>query len=387
MNYFTSITLNYLPKARILAKSIKQYNKDAKFFLVISDVLPENFEISEEPFDKVYHIEDLELPVDNLQAWIFKHSVVELCTAVKGQAFLTLINREKLDKLIYLDPDIAVYSDMSELDELMEAHSIILTPHQTIPEETDDAIIDNELCSLKHGVYNLGFLAIKADEEGMRFVTWWRDRLLNYCYDAIPDGIFTDQKWVDIAPCMFDVFILRDKTYNVSTWNLSHRSLARNGEGIIEVEGKPLNFYHFSGFDSGAQLLMLKKYYNGNDLLLEMREWYIRRMDEEGQQELGSKPCVFGFYYNGEKITNEQRQVYRTRGDLMQYFKNPGGQEESGESYYNWFIDEQKRLAEEELQRNQAELLRTRQELEAITNSRLYRILVRLRAIKRVFIK
>ncbi len=60
-----------------------------------------------------------------------------------------------------------------------------VTPHQTEPEKSRSAILDNEVSSLKHGVFNLGFLAVRNCPEGMRFVNWWSDRLRDFCFDDI----------------------------------------------------------------------------------------------------------------------------------------------------------------------------------------------------------
>ena len=73
--YFTSITANYLPKARILAKSVKRHDPNAVFFLVLSDKVPEGITLETEPFDSVLFIEDLGIP--NPDSWIYKHTVVE----------------------------------------------------------------------------------------------------------------------------------------------------------------------------------------------------------------------------------------------------------------------------------------------------------------------
>jgi len=72
-------------------------------------------------------------------------------------------------------------------------------------------VIDNEICSLAHGTYNLGFLAIRNDTNGRRLAEWWNERLLEYCFDDKTNGIFVDQKWCDLVPAMFDgVMIVRD---------------------------------------------------------------------------------------------------------------------------------------------------------------------------------
>ena len=48
---FTSIAANYLPKARVLARSVKQVAPDAQFFLMLVDPAPDEFDLDAEPFD------------------------------------------------------------------------------------------------------------------------------------------------------------------------------------------------------------------------------------------------------------------------------------------------------------------------------------------------
>ncbi|MFZ7111361.1 MAG: hypothetical protein ACOWYE_06735, partial [Desulfatiglandales bacterium] len=336
VHYFTSITANYLPKARVLAKSVKRHDPGAVFFLMLSDRMPEGVKIEDEPFDRVISIDDLGIP--DRDAWIFKHTVVELCTAVKGAALVHIAETTHADKIVYFDPDIAVLHSLDALSRILEKTSIALTPHQVCPDTTYEAIVDNEICSLKHGIYNLGFLGVRATPEGMRFARWWRDRLLTLCYDDIPNGLFTDQRWADLVPAFFDdVTIIRDKTYNVATWNLTHREVRSDGDGVLTIEGSPIKFYHFSGFDSGDQKVMLRKYADKNSPLFDLRKWYIQEMRKEGQREFGDLPCVYSFYSNGEKITDTERKVYRSRQDLIAAFPDPALVTEDKHCYYWWF--------------------------------------------------
>lgn len=335
MHFFTSITANYLPKARVLAKSLKKYNSDAVFHLVFADSLPAGFDLRNEPFDAIIKIEDLGIP--DSDAWIFKHSVVELCTAIKGPAFKKLFDTTDADKVVYFDPDIVVLHHLAELSDMLESSSVILTPHLVEPDQTDEAIMDNEICSLKHGIYNLGFLAVRRCADGLKFIEWWKNRLLKYCYDDIPNGLFTDQRWIDLAPAFFDnIFILRDKSYNIATWNLSHRPVYSGNDGNLFVEGSPIKFFHFSGFDSGAQEIMLKKYGNNNPALKKLRERYMSELDNEGQREFGNLPCCYSFYSNGELIRDEHRRLYRSRLDLMQAFPQPAAAADDKLCYLNW---------------------------------------------------
>ncbi|SMC28962.1 hypothetical protein SAMN02745857_03510 [Andreprevotia lacus DSM 23236] len=383
--FFTSITTNYLPKARVLAESVKHHHPDAHFMLLLSDTRPDWLNLEQEPFDSVVTSDQLGIP--DFSRWAFMHSVVELCTAVKGPAFRWLFEQGKADKAFYLDPDMVVFSPMTPLIDKLDEASVLLTPHQTEPEQTPGAVIDNEICSLKHGVFNLGFLAVRNSPEGRRFSNWWADRLLDHCYDDIPGGIFTDQRWVDLAPCLFsDIFVVRDPDYNVATWNLTHREVAGTLESGLTVNGNPLRLYHFSGFDSGAQAVMLKKYGGDNATLWAMRDWYIAECEKKGQSELGRIPCVYGVYANGVKVEQRQRVLYRTRQDLINAYPDPFNCDDPQRSYYHWYqvAEAQDDLGEEnsaELLRN--ELYRQREALRLIHNSRSWKLARKLGSVAR----
>jgi hypothetical protein len=336
MTIFTSVNNFYLAKARVLAKSVKKYIPDATFILILSDKIPVGFVQENEPFDEVITIDNLGIPVENLNIWIYMHSVVELCTAVKGQALYNLL--EKYEKVIYIDPDIAVFNDLHILDNLLDQYDIIFTPHLTVPEENDRDIKNNEICSMQHGVYNFGFFAVRANENGKSYAKWYRDRLLNYCIDDIPNGLFTDQRWGDIAPAFFDnLYIWKDPGANVSTWNLTHRHVTKK-DNVYYVNGTPLLFYHFSGFDSGAQLGMLDMYSKGNPVLYELRKWYVEEINKNGQKECEKSKCFYNLYLDGTVVKQEERVLFRNRLDLQNHFSKTNPYDKEGNSYYSWLI-------------------------------------------------
>lgn len=332
---YTSIAANYIPKARVLANSIKRWHSDIHFTLLLCDE-PPPLDWSAEPFDSILRMEDLDIP--DLQGWTFKHSLVELSTALKGFALTHFLEELHCSEVLYFDPDIVVLSPLDGLFARLQTASILLTPHLTEPESSIEGIRDNELCALRHGVYNLGFIGVKNSREGSIFANWWTKRLAHFCRDDIPAGMFTDQRWVDLAPAYFaDLAILHDPVYNVSTWNLSSRTVEGDLEHGLTIGGAPIVFYHFSGMDSGAQLAMLEKYGRFMPGLFELRDWYLRECDRMGQQEFSGIPWAYGTFDNGEPISPIQRTLYRDRSDLQFAFPNPFLTGDVNRSYYHWF--------------------------------------------------
>ena len=319
---YTSITSNYLPKARVLAESIKRADPGMQFHLILSDNAPVGFDLAAEPFDTVIFAE--ELVTEGFAQWAFGHSVVELCTAVKGVALEEIFTRFDASQVFYFDPDMVVFDRLDELQEELSQHSLVLTPHQTDPETTDMGILDNEVSSLLHGVFNLGFVGVRNVPEGRRFSQWWAQRLLKYCHDDLPRGLFTDQKWVNLAPCFFDdVGILRSPAFNVATWNLTNRKATGSLQEGISINGEPLGFYHFSGFDSGDQMTMLERYGKESPVLSRLRDWYIAECERHGQSALGTIGSKYDHFTNGDRISRGYRLLYRQRVDLQRAFPNP----------------------------------------------------------------
>lgn len=307
---------------RVLGETLKKHHPDWQFWLCLSDQEPEGFvfDFNKEPIDGVVRIEDLGIP--RLQSWIFEHDVVELCTAVKGQMLVRLLEGGA-EKVVYLDPDIALLSDINDIVSLLDENEILLTPHQLTTETKRETIIDNEIASLAYGIYNLGFLAVANRQEGIRFARWWRDRLLDFCFDDVPRGLFTDQKWCNHVPVFFDsVHIIKDPGYNVASWNLSQRPISVDTHGRVLAAGKPLKFFHFTKITWVGEM-MLEKYSNNQTEVFELMSWYKDLLGKHKTQGIPAQWWAFDTYQSGNKIPKQHRIQYRNSPDLRARFPNP----------------------------------------------------------------
>jgi lipopolysaccharide biosynthesis glycosyltransferase len=337
---FTSFTFSYLARAKILVSTLRRAHPDWTIWAVMVDEPHEgnDFGLAEE-FDKVVYAKDLGF--SDFRNWLFKHDIVEASTAVKGQ-MLRHILQHGADKVVYLDPDIAVFSNLGGIVRRLDTHSIILTPHQVEPNESEGLMKDNELTSLKYGIYNLGFAAVKNDQLGNQFADWWARQLRFACYDEIENGLFTDQKWCDIVPALFDgVYIERDPGYNVASWNLSRRRLKISKSGEIFANDSPLKFFHFTKINTAGDI-MIEKNATDNTEVMEIWNWYKRTLASNTIPSLPKGYWYYSAFENGETIPKDVRVFFRRRADLIKFFDNPFAVGDN--SFYEWLRKEEPSL-------------------------------------------
>lgn len=243
---FTIISNNYSAHARVLMESLARHQPGWDRWVLLVDLPPADPLV---PPDCARTKLATDLPLPGPQTFFTRYDILEANTAVKPWMVEWLWN-QGYEWVVYFDPDIRVFSPLVELVEAFSAASIVLTPHITRP-YTDD-FQPGELLIKRAGVFNLGFVALKADDEGRRTVAWWQGKLAEQCVNAIERGIFVDQSWMNFCPVYCDrLFILKHPGYNVAYWNLHYRPLldAEVGREIRVGQGVPLRFYHFSGFD------------------------------------------------------------------------------------------------------------------------------------------
>lgn len=308
---FTSFTYAYLGRARTLLATLRDAHPDWAVCAVVVDEPPPGADGADllAGFDLVLGLHDLGIP--RARAWLFKHDVVEACTAVKASAMLRLMDAG-FEAVVYLDPDIAVFHPLDPVTAALDdGAAVVLTPHQTSPNRNHRVMLDNELVSLRLGAFNLGFIAVRSHGAGRRFAEWWAAQLLRACYDDPAAGLFTDQKYIDLVPGLFDgVAILRDPGLNVASWNLSTRRIAIGADGGIRVNEAPLRFMHFTKINAVGDVMLDR--YAGDDIeALELWSWYRRQVARRQPAAVPDGYWRYGAFSNGVVIPQSARLLYR----------------------------------------------------------------------------
>lgn len=339
---YSSFTFAYLNRARVLFRSLRRHHPEWRLVALITDAPPPgaDIDLAGEDFDEVVWHTDLSIP--RLRGWLFGHDVVEACTAVKGPYADLICKQGGYDAIVYLDPDTALFARLDPVMDLLARHDGVLTPHLLDPEDQSQAIVDNEVATLSTGIFNLGFLAIRTDGQGAAFARWWADRLLVYCHDDIPRGLFVDQRWCDHVPAFFPGFaILRDPGFNVASWNLSRRKVSIDWSGQVLVNGAPLRFWHFTKLGALGDS-MTRRYAGSNYPVYEIWNWYRRQIEAASDPRLPGGYWAFATYADGQAIEKSHREIYRRRPDFLDRFPDPFT---SGEGSFQAWLQQQSMAA------------------------------------------
>lgn len=132
----------------------------------------------------------------------------EYCWTCGPSVIFYFITRYNLDSCTYLDADLMFYRSPQILFDEIGENSIAITDHFAP-------------YSIPQGRYCVQFMYFKNDEWGMKALTWWRDRCIEWCYAHFEDGKFGDQKYLESFPNLFNkVHIIQTRGAGIASWNL-----------------------------------------------------------------------------------------------------------------------------------------------------------------------
>lgn len=322
---FTIVAKNYLAHANTLGDSLKATNPDLAFHVILADEVEGIFDASTQRYATV---EARAIGIDGYRDMAFKYDLVEFATAIKPSVFEYLFDRFHYERVIYLDPDILVYGSMEPILAELSENFLVLTPHLTKMAWSDKGAISEETI-LFVGTYNLGFVAVRDCEPARSVLAWWRGRLRNKGYADRMDALHVDQKWMDLLPAFFDhgIAISRHPGLNVSHWNMHERALSVGPDGYA-LDGRPLVFFHFSGFDPRYPDAITGPHKQSVITLEDRPEYralfadYADRLNANRSDAAGAS-YSYGTFADGVRIFSFHRRLYRKLTDHGYRFADP----------------------------------------------------------------
>jgi len=239
---FTIVAKNYVPYALVLAESFLEHNPNSSFYCVVVDEEVGTLALANKGV-KFVGFREIADRLDDFWLMATIYDVTEFSTSLKPFVLEYLLDDH--DVVLYIDPDICVYDNLSALVNDTYTHGWSLTPHCLAPMQRDGNT-PSEADIMQSGIFNLGYIGVT--HSALPMLRWWQERLRR---DAISDPahqLFTDQRWIDMAVAAFHPTIVKSTAYNVAYWNLDQRVLELVGDRVL-VDGSPLMFFHFSGFN------------------------------------------------------------------------------------------------------------------------------------------
>lgn len=334
----TIISKNYLASARALFRSVRCHHPDVPFYVLLVDCPDGCFDPNAEPFEVIL-VQDLP-NVPDATSLFFKYGLLELNTAVKPFFMAHLLETRKLRKLVYFDPDIYLFAPLDPVLRPLDEYAVVLTPHITQPIEDDRE--PGEVNFLRAGTFNLGFVAVAAGDSTDAFLHWWQKRLYDFCLTDQTRGYFTDQKWVNLAPALFDGFYtLKDPGCNIAYWNLHYRApnIALRADRAF-LGDAPVCFFHFSGFRP-EQPDVVSKYqdriqFADHPNLRAVFDFYADELRRCGIGDAEKWPYAYGRFDNGVAIPALARTLYLSLDPARRRGFGDPFQAEGDGSFFAW---------------------------------------------------
>lgn len=236
----TIVARNYLPYARVLAGGWGRHHPGLPLRVLVIDGSPGQHD---DGLDVVVPA-DLGIDAAELARMRGIYDAWELTTALKPR-FLRHLLDVGAEAVVYLDSDVDVHADLSDLAALAVQHGTVLSPSFVDP-LPDDGLSPSEVDMRLFGVFNSGVLAVGP--AARTFLSWWAQRVSRDSLRAEWAGMHADQRWLDYVPSCFEHVVLRDAAVNVGRWNLHERRVGHD-DVRFTVNGNPLKAFHFSGYD------------------------------------------------------------------------------------------------------------------------------------------
>jgi len=244
--YCTYFDHNYLSRGLALYYSLQRHAPGAPLWvLCLSEACHRILVSLDLPGLVAVRLEDFEAADPELAATRSTRSIVEYYFTSTPAWMLHVWEREPdADWITYLDGDLyffaspeAVYSELTEA-------TVAIIPHRYAPNLTKRHVF---------GTYNVGWVGVRNDPDGIAVIKWWREQCIEWCHDHVDGDRYADQGYLD----SFSRLSTRVKSVdnvgaNLAPWNIANYRIDYR-DGRVMVGATPLIFFHFQGLRRGLR--------------------------------------------------------------------------------------------------------------------------------------
>jgi hypothetical protein len=238
---------NYLSRGLALYYSLQRHAPGARLWvLCLSDACHRTLLALNLPNLIPVSLGEFEAADPEVAATRSTRSTVEYYFTCSPAWMLFVAAREpEAEWVTYLDGDLFFFDGPEAIYRELEGAAIAIIPHR----------YPAKIARLrKFGTYNVGWVGMHRDPDGIAVVKWWREKCIEWCHDYVDDGRFADQGYLDSFPGLSArVKIIENIGANLAPWNVGNYRFAFDGCKVLIDATHPLIFFHFQGLKKGLR--------------------------------------------------------------------------------------------------------------------------------------
>jgi glycosyltransferase involved in cell wall biosynthesis len=253
MRVLTIATLDSLPRARVLADSLKHHQPGwtHEVVLVAGDDVVAAAVTAEESLRLRSAGQELDLDVEALLAL---HDEQDL-SALLAPDLLRRHAERTSEPVLHLPSTVWVLADLQPIALALSASSVLLVPRM-LADVPDDGLEPSRSQMDRAGRIEQTIIGIDGSVGAEPFLEWWGahvEQALGSLDGSRSGERPEDRPWLarflELAPARFSTAVLDDPGCNVNLWNLHRRTIQGGTDGTL-VNGRwPLRFLNLPGFE------------------------------------------------------------------------------------------------------------------------------------------
>lgn len=234
INFCTLFDSNYLDRGLALYYSLCNVSKDFHLFIMAFD--KEAYDVLQAKQCDNLTVELLDdFETEELLAVKPTRTRAEYCWTCGPSIIYHFLTENNLESITYIDADMMFFHDPQILFDEIGTADIAVSPH----------FIEHESA----GNYCVQFNYFKNSDEGLKALTWWRDRCIEWCYYKYEGYKFGDQGYVTKFPELFNnVHVMEHRGTGVASWNMNCYDIDFNNKQLtFNSKVYPIVFFHYHG--------------------------------------------------------------------------------------------------------------------------------------------
>ncbi len=243
--YCTYFDHNYLPRGLALYHSLQRHAPGARLWvLCLSDACYRTLVALDLPNLIPRSLAEFEAEDPEVAATRSTRSTIEYYfTCTPAWVLFVLSNEPDAEWVTYLDGDLFFFDSPDFIYSELRDAAVAIIPHR----------YQAKMQRLrKFGTYNVGWVGVRNDADGIAVTKWWREKCIEWCHDYVDGGRFADQGYLDsFTSRSARVRVIKNIGANLAPWNVGNYQIDLRHNKVMIDEIYPLVFFHFQGLKKG----------------------------------------------------------------------------------------------------------------------------------------